>query len=131
MLACLDEADSFQSFGSMADRHWKSIKTFSKQGSVQDVFNFYINDDLFSLKNDFLDMFYNQTCRFKINFSFEFTLRNRTNGNFRYWHASNDVDRILDQPLLISNFSDFETFLNKVFEQDVLEKARLSRPNSS
>ena len=65
MLARVDEADSFQSFGSMADHHWKSIKTFLKQGSVQDFLNFYINDDLFFLKNDFLDMFYNQTCRFK------------------------------------------------------------------
>ena len=44
---------------------------------------------------------------------------------------SNGVDRILDQSLLISNFSDFEMFLNKVFEQGMLEKARLSRPNSS
>ena len=42
-----------------------------------------------------------------------------------------DVDRILDQPLLISNFSDFEMFLNKAFEQDMLKKTRLSRPNSS
>ena len=61
-------------------------------------------------------MIYKQTSRFKINFSFGFILRNRTDGNFRYWHASNGVDRILDQPLLISNFSDFEMFLNKVFE---------------
>ena len=131
MLARVDEADSFQSFESIADRHWKSIKTFSKQGSVHDIFNFYINDDLLSLKNDFLDMFCNQMCRFKIQFSFGFILRNRTDRNFRYWHASNGVHHILNHPLLISDFSDFETFLNKVFEQDMLEKARLSRPNSS
>ena len=31
----------------------------------------------------------------------------------------------------MSNFSDFETFLNKVFEQGMLGKARLPRPNSS
>ena len=72
-----------------------------------------------------------QTSRFKINFGFGFILCNRTDGNFRYWHASNGVDRILDYPLLISNFSNFETFLNKVLEQDMLEKARRSRPNCS
>ena len=131
ILAQDDEADFFQSFESMTDHHWKSRKTFSKQGSVQDIFNFYINNDLFSLKNDFLDMFYKQTCRFKKNFSFGFILRNRNDNSFRYWHASNGVDRILDHPQLISNFFDFETFLNKVFVQDMLEKARLSRPNSS
>ena len=115
MLARDDEADSFQSFGSIADHHWRSIKTFSKPGSVQNIFNFFINDDLLSLKNDFLDMFYKQTSRFKINFSFGFILRNRIDGNFRYWHVSNGVDRILDQPQLISNFFDFEM----VFEQSV------------
>ena len=130
MLARDDEADSFQRFESMANRHRKSIKTFSKQGCVQDIFNFYIKDDILSLKNDFLDVFYKQTCRFKINLSFGFILRNRTDGNFRYWRASNGVDRTLNHPLLISIFSDFETFLNKVFDQDMLEKARLSRPNS-
>ena len=44
---------------------------------------------------------------------------------------SNDVDRVLDQPLHISNFLDFETFLNKVFEQGMLEKPCLPRLNSS
>ena len=131
MLARDNEADTFHSFESIPDRHWKSITTFSKLGCVQDIFNFYINDDFFSLKTEFLDMFYKQTCRFKINFSFEFTLHNRSDDSFRCWHASNDVDRILDHPQLISNFLDFETFLNKVFEQDMLEKARLSRPNCS
>ena len=131
MLARDDEADTFHSFESMTDRHWKSIKTFSKLGCVQDIFKFYINDELFSLKSEFLDMFYKQTCRLKINFSFGFILRNRSDNSFQYWHASNGVDRILDHSQLISNFFDFETFLNKVFEQDMLEKARLSRPNSS
>ena len=66
-------------------------------------------------------MFYKQKCRFKINFSFGLILRNRIDGNFRYWHASNGVERILDHSLLISQFSDFEIFLNKVFELDMLE----------
>ena len=62
MLAWDDEADLFQSFESMTDHHWKSIKTFSKQGCVRYILNFYINNGLFSLKHDFLDMFYKQTC---------------------------------------------------------------------
>ena len=56
-------------------------------------------------------MLYTQTCRFKINFSFGFVLRNRSDNRFRYWHASNGVNRIFNQPLLISNFLDFEAFL--------------------
>ena len=53
MLARDDEADFFQSFESMTDHHWKSIKTFSKQGCVKDIFNFYINNDLFFSKKWF------------------------------------------------------------------------------
>ena len=82
MLAQDDEADTLYSFESMTDRHWKSIKTFSKLGCVQNIFNFYINDELFSLKSEFLDMFYKQTCRFKVNFSFGFILRNRSDNSF-------------------------------------------------
>ena len=126
-----DEANSYWSFESMDDHRWKSIKAFSKQGCVQDIFNFYINDDLFSSKNDFLGTFHKQRSRFKINFSFGFILRDCGDNSFWYWYTSNGVDRILDQPLHITNFSDFETFLNKVFEQGMLEKARLPRPNSS
>ena len=83
MLARDDEADTFHSFESMTDRHWKSIKTFSKLGCVQDIFNFYINDELFSLKSEFLDMFYKQTCKIALNlelafmvFSFEIRFEN-------------------------------------------------------
>ena len=134
MLARDDEADTYHSFESMTDCHWKSIKTFSKLGCVQDIFNFHINYELFSLKSEFLNMFYKQTCKEiykQINFSFGFILRNNGDNSFRYWRTSNGVDRILDHPQLTSNFFDFETFLNKVFEQDMQEKARLSCPNNS
>ena len=77
-----DEADSFQSFGIMADHSWKSIKAFSKQGCVQDIFNFCINDDFLSPKNDFVDTVYKQTSRFIINFSFGFILRNCGDNSF-------------------------------------------------
>jgi len=120
-----------KNYGDITDRYWWSMRDFSNEGPIQDILNFYIYDDLVSLKKDFLDMFYKQNCRFRINFSFGFILRHRTNNKFRYWLASNGNDRILDFPHLVSNFSDYEVFLGKVFEQDMLEKARLSRPDSS
>ena len=76
-----DEADSFQSFGSVTDRHWKCIGIFSKQGCVKISLIFHTNDDLLSLKNDVLEMLYKQTCQFKVNFIFEFILRNCTDDN--------------------------------------------------
>ena len=47
MLARNDEVDSFQSFGSMADHRWKSVKGFSKQGCVQDIFVFALTMTFF------------------------------------------------------------------------------------
>ena len=104
MLAWEDEAGYFLSFESMTDYHWRSIKTFSKQGCVQDIVNFYINGDLFSRKNDFLDIFYTQTCLFKINFSCGFILRIRSDNSLCYCHASNGCDRIFYHPKLSVNF---------------------------
>ena len=42
-----DEADFFQSFGSMADHRRKSVKTFSKLGCVQDIFVFTLTMTFF------------------------------------------------------------------------------------
>ena len=47
MLARDDEADTLHSFKSMTDRHWKSIKTFSKLGCVQDIFVFTLTMTFF------------------------------------------------------------------------------------
>ena len=52
-LARDDEADSFQSFGSMADHRWKSVKGFSKQGCVQDIFVFTLTMNFFLQKTTF------------------------------------------------------------------------------
>jgi len=83
-----------KNYGDITDQYWRSMRDFSKEGPIQDIFNFYIYDDLVSLKNDFFDTFYKQNCRFCINFSFGFILRHRTNNEFRYWHAFNGNDRI-------------------------------------
>ena len=47
MLARDDDVDSFHSFGSMADHRWKSVKDFSKQGCVQDIFVFALTMTFF------------------------------------------------------------------------------------
>ena len=94
MLAGDDEVDYVQSFGSTTDHYWKSIKAFSKQGCVQDMFVFTLTMTFSKKRLSGCK----QTNRSKINFSVGFILRNRTDGNFRHWYTSNSVDRMLDQP---------------------------------
>ena len=53
MLAQDDEAGTFHSFGSMADHRWKSVKSFSKQGCVRDIFVFTLTMTFFLQKTTF------------------------------------------------------------------------------
>ena len=42
--------DQFTEYGEITKHYWISMRSFSKPGSVQDIFNFYIYKDLFSLQ---------------------------------------------------------------------------------
>jgi len=46
-----------KNYGDITDRYWRSMKDFLKEGPIQDIFHFYIYDDLALLKKDFFDMF--------------------------------------------------------------------------
>ena len=83
--------------------NWDSIRTFSHRGPIQNLFNFYYNDDMRNLIVDIAKtIMKNQKTRFKINYCFGFVLRNIETGEFRYYHASNDT-LMLDTAVLISN----------------------------
>ena len=83
--------------------NWDSIRTFSRRGPIQNLFNFYYNDDMRNLIVDIAKtIMKNQKTQFKINYSFGFVLRNIETGDFRYYHASNNT-LMLDTAVLISN----------------------------
>ena len=81
MLARDDEVDSFQSYGSMTDHRWKSIKALSKQGCVQDIFVFTLTMTFFLQKATFLMQ---ANALIKKKFSFGFILRDCSDNSFRY-----------------------------------------------
>ena len=70
-------------------KHFSSIRTFSKKGKVQSIFNFLYNQDLKPLipkiVNRILQL---QRNRFKLNYSFAYVLRNIENLELRYYHAA-------------------------------------------
>ena len=71
------------------------------------------------------------TAAFKVNVSFGFVLREKENDRLRYYHSSNNCcGRYLEEPSLITNRDDFESFLERIREPDILQWAVAQRPNS-
>ena len=76
-------------------------------------------------------LFDQQTTSFKINCSFAFILKNKTTNRLKYYHSSNNCcGRLLEEPSLITNRGDFDRFLARIQESDILQWAIAQRPNS-
>ena len=103
--------------------NWDSIRTFSRRGPVQNLFNFYYSDDVCNLIDRLAKtIMKNQENRFKINYGFGFVLKNIETGEFRYYHASNN-SLMLDAAVLISNEAKLNKFLAQIADEDFLDSA--------
>ena len=113
--------------------HWSTIRTRVARGPVQTRFNYRLTTlDTTALEEPLNSMFQEQTTAFKINLSYGFILRNKNTGRYRYYHAScNCCGRYLDTPSLITNSKDFDEFLERIRETDVLQWAIAQRPDSA
>ena len=110
--------------------HWYSIRSHVARGPVQTRYNHRLT----SLDTNALDLsriFNEQTTAFKVNGSYGFILKNKTTGRFKYYHSScNCCGRYLEEPSMVTNAETFETFLERIHEQDILQWAIAQRPNS-
>ena len=76
-------------------------------------------------------LFDQQTTSFKINCSFAFILKEKQSGRLKYYHSSNNCcGRYLEEPSLIGKRADFDQFLERIREPDILKWAIAQRPNS-
>ena len=76
-------------------------------------------------------LFDQQTTSFKINCSFAFILKEKQSGRLKYYHSSNNCcGRFMEEPALITNRADFDSFLERIREPDILQWAIAQRPNS-
>ena len=112
--------------------HWANIRTSVVRGSVQSRYNIRLNTlDTRNLKGRLLRVFDEQQDAFKVNLSYGFILRHKQTSRYRYYHASqNCCGRYLDKPSLIENRKDFDTFLQRIQQPDVLQFAIKQRPDS-
>ena len=112
--------------------NWGSIRTYVTQGPVQTRYNHrFTTPDMRVLKEPLGELFDEQTTAFKVNLSFGFILKQKVTGRLRYYHSSNNCcGRYMEEPSLITNRADFESFQERIQEPDLLNWAVSRRPNS-
>ena len=112
--------------------NWGSIRTHVVHGPVQTRYNRRLTSlDTRDLHEQLRVLFEEQTTSFKINCSFAFILKNKTTNRLKYYHSSNNCcGRLLEEPSLIKNRGDFDRFLARIQESDILQWAIAQRPNS-
>ena len=112
--------------------NWGSIRTHVVTGPVQTRYNHRLTSlDTRDLHEPLRELFDQQTTSFKINCSFAFILKNKTTNRLKYYHSSNNCcGRLLEEPSLITNRGDFDRFLARIQESDILQWAIAQRPNS-
>ena len=112
--------------------NWGSIRTYVAQGPVQTRYNHRLTTmDTRELQEPLRQLFEEQTTAFKVNLSFGFILKQKVTGRLRYYHSSNNCcGRLLEEPSLITNRGDFDRFLARIQESDILQWAIAQRPNS-
>ena len=113
--------------------NWGSVRTHVVHGPIQTRYNRRLTGlDMRDLHDQLFLLFDQQTtAAFKVNVSFGFVLREKENNRLRYYHSSNNCcGRYLEEPSLITNRDDFESFLERIREPDILQWAVAQRPNS-
>ena len=112
--------------------NWGSVRTHVVHGPIQTRYNRRLTSlDMRDLHDQLFLLFDQQTTAFKVNVSFGFVLREKENNRLRYYHSSNNCcGRYLEEPSLITNRDDFESFLERIREPDILQWAVAQRPNS-
>ena len=110
--------------------HWYNIRYHVARGPVQTRYNHRLTS-LDTISLNLSRIFHEQTTAFKVNVSYGFILKNKTTGRFKYYHSScNCCGRYLEEPSMVTNAETFETFLEHIHEQDILQWSIALRPNS-
>ena len=112
--------------------NWASIRTHVARGPVQTRFNQRLTTtDMRVLNEPLGELFDEQTTAFKVNLGYGLILMEKQSGRFKYYQSScNCCGRYLDEPALITNRADFDGFLKRIHESDILQLAITHRPNS-
>lgn len=118
-------------YQSVYQQNWNTIRTSVKQGRIRDMYHFPLfenNDTEISSKATEVISHYNS--KIKINIAFGFILKNRTTGELKFFHPSNNT-MLLPKPRMIENPLDVEQFKTDIEKEDAFEYARVHRPSTN
>ena len=112
--------------------NWSSIRTRVSRGPLQTRVNYRLTSlDTTDLHPPLYRMFQEQTNAFKINLSYGFVLKNKNTGQYKYYHSSANCCGRYFEPRLITNRGDFDEFLERIKQNDILQWALSQRPDSA
>ena len=112
-------------------KHWSTIRPSIKKGKLRDMYHFPLfneTDNAILLKAD--EVMTNYNGKLKINVAFGFVLENRTSGELKFFHPSNNT-MLFSTPKLLETPTDYRDFRDEIEKEDAFEYARLQRPSTN
>ena len=97
------------------------MQRYSHNCRIQSVHNVRLLNEPDEIGPQLDEIFSAQTAAFKINASVGVTLRHRTTGVLRYFHASQNNARLFPEPFFIQSQDDFEKFKQALAAKDLSE----------
>ena len=111
-------------------QNWRTIKTSIKLGVLKDVYHFPLlttaNGEIVSRLQE---MAANYADKIKVNVAFGFILQERTTGELKFFHPSNNT-MLFEAPRVLANPNDFHKLVEDIENQDAVEYARSQRPST-
>ena len=113
------------------EKNWRTIKPRVQQGRIRDMYHFPLinsgNNEIFDKAEEVTGKY---KGKIKVNAAFGFILKNRTTGDLKFYHPSNNT-MLFTNPRLIEKRLDFRRFLDDIDEQGAFEYARKHRPSTN
>ena len=122
----------YEGLGDMIVRSWSAIRSYSRRGRVQSLYNIRLveSSTLADVRDMLMAVFHQQSTSFRVNASLGLVLRDRFTGELRYFHSSVNNGRIHEEPFEINSLDHYNRFVDSLEQRDIVEYARAQRPNS-
>ena len=110
--------------------NWVSMQNYTHNCRVQSVHNIRLLNEPNNLTPQLDEIFLAQTRAFKINASVGVTLRHNTTGELRYFHASNNNNRLFPEPFLVQSRDEFKKFAQALENKNLSENVMNDKEDS-
>jgi hypothetical protein len=120
-----------RSYRKVYQDNWWTIKESIKRGRLRDMLHFPLFQDYDGeIISKAQQMVANYSDKIKVNVAFGFILKNRTSGELKFFHPSNNT-MLFTTPKLLDTAVDFKKFFDDIERQDAFEYARVQRPSTN